>query len=156
LAVPLAYAAYLGFGPQPAIDPGSLPRSSFSWNEDQLEVGFAHWDSVYPGREVPRGSEVRELPAGAPLAAFSAGGALEREIERFMNEQRVAGLIVLHEGAVRLERYGLGHSGAGRWTSQSVAKSLTSTLVGAAVKDGFIASIDDPVTTYIPGLRGST
>ncbi len=155
LAVPLGVAAYIGFGPQPSIDPASLPRSSFTWNEDQIEIGFAHWDSVYPGREVARGAVVRELPAGAPLAAFAAGGALERELERFMNEQKVAGLIVLHEGAVRLERYGLGHSGAGRWTSQSVAKSVTSTLVGAAIKDGFITSIDDPVATYIPGLRGS-
>jgi CubicO group peptidase (beta-lactamase class C family) len=36
-----------------------------------------------------------------------------------------------------------------------VAKSVTSTLVGAAVKDGFIKSLDDPVTTYIADLRGS-
>jgi CubicO group peptidase (beta-lactamase class C family) len=154
-AVPLGVAVYVGFGPQPSIDPASLPRSSFTWNEDQLRVGFAHWDSVFPGREVPRGPQVRELPPGAPLAAFSAGGGLELELERFMSEQEVAGLIVLHEGTVRLERYGLGHSDAGRWTSQSVAKSVTSTLVGAAVKDGFIASIDDPVTQYVPGLHGS-
>ena len=70
-------------------------------------------------------------------------------------DQKVAGLIVLQNGSVRLERYALGHSAAGRWTSQSVAKSITSTLVGAAVKDGFIASIDDPVTKYIPTLGGS-
>ncbi|MBK6795986.1 MAG: beta-lactamase family protein [Acidobacteria bacterium] len=43
----------------------------------------------------------------------------------------------------------------GRWISQSVAKSVTSTLVGVAMKDGFIASLDDPVTKYIPGLRDS-
>lgn len=154
-AVPLGVAVYVGFGPQPSIDPALLPRSSFTWNEDQLVVGFAHWDSVFPGREVPRGTDVRELPPGAPIDAFSASGASEQELERFMSEQKVAGLIVLHEGTVRLERYGLGHSIAGRWTSQSVAKSVTSTLVGAAVKDGFIASIDDPVVTYVPGLRGS-
>jgi CubicO group peptidase (beta-lactamase class C family) len=155
LAVPLGFAAYLGFGPQPSIDPASLPRSSFTWNEEQLRVGFAYWDSVFPGREVPRGAEVRALPLGPPLRAFSAGGALEKELERFIAEQEVAGLIVLHEGEIRLERYGLGHSESGRWTSQSVAKSVTSTLVGAAVEDGSITSIDDPVTKYVPGLRGS-
>ena len=36
-----------------------------------------------------------------------------------------------------------------------MAKSVTSTLVGAAVKDGYIKSLDDKVTRYIPGLRGS-
>ncbi|MCP3963896.1 MAG: serine hydrolase [bacterium] len=136
-------------------DPRSLPRSSFRWNEAQLEVGFANWDVVYPGRKVARGPEVSGLPAGAPLASFSAGGRWEQELDRFMADQKVAGLIVLHEGRVRLERYGLGYGVTGRWVSQSVAKSVTSTLVGAAVKDGFISSLDDPVTRYIPGLRGS-
>ena len=42
-----------------------------------------------------------------------------------------------------------------RWTSFSVAKSFTSTLVGAALRDGFIKSLDDKVSTYIPDLKGS-
>jgi CubicO group peptidase (beta-lactamase class C family) len=72
-----------------------------------------------------------------------------------MADQRLAGLIVIQDGRVRLERYGLGFSGAGRWTSFSVAKSFTSTLVGAAIQDGHIASLSDPVTRYIPELEGS-
>jgi CubicO group peptidase (beta-lactamase class C family) len=56
---------------------------------------------------------------------------------------------------VRYEAYGLGLRPEDRWTSFSVAKSFTSTLLGAAVKDGHIASLDDPVTKYIPGLAGS-
>lgn len=137
------------------LDPKSLPRSSFSWNEAELEVGLAHWDKVFPVRQVPRGTEVHPLPNGQPLAAFSSGGAQEEELERFIVEQKVSGLIVLHDGEIRLQRYALGHSDTGRWTSESVAKSVTSTLVGAAIKDGYIESIDDAVTTYIPGLRGS-
>src|SRR3546814_2634731 len=49
----------------------------------------------------------------------------------------------------------LGYGPEGRWTSFSVAKSFTSTLVGAAVKDGYIKSLDDKVSAYIPGLKGS-
>jgi len=56
---------------------------------------------------------------------------------------------------VRYEAYGLGLRPQDRWTSFSVDKSFTSTLLGAAVKDGFIKSLDDPVTQYIPGLKGS-
>jgi CubicO group peptidase (beta-lactamase class C family) len=67
----------------------------------------------------------------------------------------VAGLLVLHDGRIRLERYALGYDSTKRWTSQSVSKSITSTLVGAALKDGYIKSLDDPVTRYIAGLRGS-
>lgn len=63
--------------------------------------------------------------------------------------------MILQGGQLRLERYGLDFSAQGRWTSFSVAKSFTSTLVGAAIKDGAIKSLEDKVSTYIPDLRGS-
>jgi CubicO group peptidase (beta-lactamase class C family) len=72
-----------------------------------------------------------------------------------MAETKTAGIMVLEDGKVRFEAYGLGLTPEDRWTSFSVAKSFTSTLLGAAVKDGHIASLDDPVTRYIPGLAGS-
>jgi CubicO group peptidase (beta-lactamase class C family) len=56
---------------------------------------------------------------------------------------------------VRFERYGLDFDASGRWTSFSVAKSVTSTLVGAAVKDGHIKSMDDKVSDYISEMKGS-
>ena len=63
---------------------------------------------------------------------------------------------MLHDGKLRLERYGLGFDAAGRWTSFSVAKSLTSTLVGAALRDGHIRSMDDKVSDYLPQMKGSS
>jgi CubicO group peptidase (beta-lactamase class C family) len=72
-----------------------------------------------------------------------------------MASQRTAALLVVHDGKVRLERYGLEFDASGRWTSFSVAKSLTSTLVGAAIRDGHIRDIDDKVAAYIPALAGS-
>lgn len=137
-------------------DPATLRRSSFTWSQAEREFGFAHWDAVYSGRLVPAGAQVRRLPSGAPLASLRPGTVGAQALDRFIEDEKVAGLIVVQNGAVRLERYALGHSATGRWTSQSVAKSVTSTLVGAAVKDGFIASIDDPVTKYIVALQGSS
>jgi CubicO group peptidase (beta-lactamase class C family)/peptidoglycan/xylan/chitin deacetylase (PgdA/CDA1 family) len=136
-------------------DPATLRRSSFTWTQAEIEFGFGHWDAVFPTRPVPRGTRVRPLPAGKPLAALLPGTPGGEELERFIANEKVAGLVVLQDGAVRLERYALGHSASGRWTSQSVAKSVTSTLVGVAIKDGFITSLDDPVTKYVVGLRGS-
>jgi len=54
-----------------------------------------------------------------------------------------------------VERYGLDYGPDGRWTSFSVAKSFTSTLVGAALKDGHIKSMDDKVSDYITSMKGS-
>ena len=61
----------------------------------------------------------------------------------------------MHDGALRLERYGLGFDAGGRWTTFSVAKSITSTLVGAAIRDGHIRSMDDKVSDYIADMKGS-
>jgi CubicO group peptidase (beta-lactamase class C family) len=72
-----------------------------------------------------------------------------------MKAYRVSGVLVLKDGKIVLEKYGLGRKPTDRWTSFSVAKSLTSTLVGAAIQDGKIKSINDPVTAYIPELKGS-
>ena len=77
------------------------------------------------------------------------------DVDDYMKEQRTAALVIVHEGKVRFEKYGLDFSPGKRWTSFSVAKSFTSTLVGAAIKDGYIKSIDDNVSDYSPDLRGS-
>ncbi len=106
-------------------------------------------------REVPGGTKVHQLPQGLPIAAFSPGGEKEKALEDFIREQKVAGFLILQDGKVRLERYALGHSESNLWPSLSVAKSVTSTLVGIAVKDGYIKSVNDYVTDYLPDLKGS-
>ncbi|RMJ20470.1 hypothetical protein PHISP_08660, partial [Aspergillus sp. HF37] len=72
-----------------------------------------------------------------------------------MDSEKTAGLLVLQDGKIRLERYGLGFGPEGRWTSFSVAKSITSTLVGAAIQDGHIESLDTPIVRYLPELADS-
>ncbi len=121
------------------------------WDDAQRDAGFRMLDGLpwlVDSRTIARGTSVHPLPAGQPLA-------LDVELDRYFAQQRVAGLVVLVDGQVVLERYGLGFGPEGRWTSFSVAKSLTSTLVGAALQDGSIRSLDDKVSTYVPDLVGS-
>ncbi len=125
------------------------------WNQAQREAYFPHMERRFRVHTIARGAHVHPLPPGRPLQlSIPFDGSLQT-LDRFMSAQKTAGLMVLQDGRVRLERYGLGYGPAARWTSFSVAKSMTSTLVGAAVKDGYIRSLDDPVTRYISALRGS-
>lgn len=119
------------------------------WNQAQRFERFRAMETLFPGHKVTAGGTVRALPAGAPL------GISDADVETYMQANNVSGLIVLQDGKVRLEKYAFGYGPEGRWTSFSVAKSFTSTLVGAAVRDGYIKSLDDPVTRYIPELAGS-
>ncbi len=74
----------------------------------------------------------------------------------YFTKQRVAGLLVIKDGRIVYERYGLGNDETTRWVSFSVAKSVVSMLFGAAVKDGYIKSVDESVTDYLPRLKGSS
>ena len=135
-------------------EPASRAAVVLTWNQTQREAGFAGMDTLFLTRTVRAGGRPRPLPDGKPLA-FAPGGARADEFDRFVTGQKVAGVLVLHDGAVRLERYALTGGRGVRWHSFSIAKSITSTLVGAAMKDGAIKSLDDPVTRYIADLRGS-
>ena len=142
--------------PPSGVDLDSIrARPGVAWTQAEREFVFAHWDQAFPARVIGRGPQARPLPPGAPLPTFGPGGEGARELQRSIDEYQLAGIVVLHEGKVRLERYALGHSAAGRWISFSVAKSLTSTLLGAAIRDGAVGGLDDRVTRYIPELRGS-
>ncbi|MEA1619448.1 serine hydrolase domain-containing protein [Erythrobacter sp. T5W1-R] len=120
------------------------------WSDAQRAERFRAMEQWFAGHEVAPPSAARPLPKGTPLSP-----ALQAEISALMKATGTAGVMVLVDGKVVHEEYGLGMSPTDRWTSFSVAKSFTATLLGAAVKDGFIKSLDDQVTRYIPGLAGS-
>ncbi|MBT8492234.1 MAG: beta-lactamase family protein [Deltaproteobacteria bacterium] len=73
----------------------------------------------------------------------------------FLARPSQIGFIVVKDGTVLLERYAKGNTRASRWVSFSVSKSVTSMLIGAAIQDGFIKSVDEPVTRYLSRLRGT-
>ncbi len=121
------------------------------WSQRQRDAAFRALDRLpflAKARAIPAGTSARPLPPGKPLA-------LPLDVDAYMGGQRSAGLVILQGGQLRLERYGLGFDAQGRWTSFSVAKSMTSTLVGAALRDGAIRSMDDKVTDYLPAMKGS-
>ncbi|NRA31395.1 MAG: beta-lactamase family protein, partial [Parvularculaceae bacterium] len=121
------------------------------WSQEQRDTGFRMLDRV------PFLVEARDIKAGRKTKTLANGTDLDIEeaLDTYFEAGRASAVVVLQNGEVRAERYGLGFKAKGRWTSFSVAKSLTSTLVGAAIKDGHIQSLDAPVTDYIEGLKGS-
>lgn len=125
-------------------------RDVLSWKQSQRDAAFRAMDRL---PILARAARVSPSPTPLPLPE---GAPLEIPgIDAYMADQRTAGLVIIQDGKVRFERYGLDFDATGRWTSFSVAKSFTSTLVGAAIQDGAIRSLDDTVSRYIPDLRGS-
>jgi len=143
---------------QTAVAPAKYPdpQKLVFWNPREKLLGFPNMEKIFSGNIVKRGTNVYPLPhAERELAVVYQYKGEAWDTARFMEANAVAGLLIIHNGKVLLERYRLGFDGDKRWTSFSVAKSFTSTLVGAAVADGYIKSIDDPVTDYLPTLKGT-
>ncbi len=121
-----------------------------TWSQTQRDAAFRAMDRVpflVRSRDIPASTHPLALPTGKPLEIPG--------IDAYLASQHAAGIVIVHDGKIRFERYGLGFDATGRWSSFSVAKSFTSTLVGAAIRDGSIKSLDDKVSQYVPDLRGS-
>lgn len=118
---------------------------------------FRNIDRLFPTRTVRHASTPMPLPpASTPLRAVSfSDGAKRYGLDDYLELNRVAGLLVLRDGRIELEKYRLGNSERTRWMSMSIAKSITSTLVGAALRQGYVRSLTDSITQYVPSLRGS-
>ena len=103
------------------------------------------------------GSTVYPLPLSEhPLTSLSfSSQGVNYDLFDYISLNRISGLLAIKDGHIVYETYQLGNDDRSRWMSMSVVKSMTATLVGAAIKDGLIKSIDDPVTDYVSELKGS-
>lgn len=147
----------------PYIDPeddrkhfGDPDRILF-WTAEQKVAGFRNQDLLAPVRTVPRGSHVFRLPSELQdlgSTRFEHQG-LQLTINDYFRDYNTAGLLVIKDGVIHYERYGLGNTEHTCWLSWSVTKSVTSMLLGAAIADGYIESVDEKVTDYLPRLKGS-
>jgi CubicO group peptidase (beta-lactamase class C family) len=155
LAVALTCGAEAAHSQQPV--PGNIRRVLDGKMLPKEEVAtFERSETLYPVKVVGRGRFIRALPVAERRlenVSFQLGDK-QYDLFDYLAVNRIAGLLILKDGKVVLEDYELGAEPATRWASFSIAKSVTSTLIGAAIQDGFIASLDDRVTQYVPALRG--
>lgn len=152
MAASLLLASSLLSSPATAQDVVDLPKDMnvLFWSQDVRDEAFQNMEKV-------PGVIANVIKAGGASSALAVGDPIDLglDADAYMTSQRNAGLLIMVDGKIRFEKYALGFDKDKRWTSFSVAKSFTSTLVGAAIKDGAIRSLDDGVTHYIPALAGS-
>ena len=134
---------------------GSAAPSLLRLTPEQQQILLPAVETAYRVNAIKRGDRVRPLPlAASQIDPSRVLDGTTWSVDSYMRAHRVSGLLVLKDGEILLERYGLGRGPTDRWISYSVAKSVTSTLVGAAVQDGKL-SIDAPITRYLPELKGT-
>lgn len=118
---------------------------------------YRNIDRLFPSRVIEAGDSPRELSASEASIdglTFEVDGE-QYDIYDYLALNNVTGLVVLKDGEVVYETYQRGNDRDTRWMSMSIAKSISSTLAGMAIKDGLIDGLDAQVVDYVPALKGS-
>jgi CubicO group peptidase (beta-lactamase class C family) len=121
-----------------------------------LVGSHSHLDQVFEGRPVrkaPQPSALTRAPSLPPLRYTFQEQSLT--LDDYLARHPATGLIVAKGDAILVERYQYGRHDRHRFTSWSMAKTVTAMLIGIAIAEGRIRSVDDPAATYVPGLAGT-
>jgi len=129
----------------------------FTLFADGTKVGnFTHMESIFWPREIGASLSPRPLLVAArELEATYPYGGTDRPLADLLERQRITGLLILKGDTVVFERYQYGRRPSDRFASFSMAKTVTALLVGIALREGAIHSLDDPASTYAPSLSGT-
>ena len=158
VSTPVNADAYRAPTIDPAEDAGYLEyidgERVLFWPADAKVVGFRNMQALVPVRRIeaaPRPLLLPENPKdlGAIPIELPEGATT---LDGYFDEYDTAGMLVIHDGEIVYERYGLGNTADSRWVSFSVAKSVVAMLIGAAIQDGYIRSVDEKVSAYLPRL----
>jgi CubicO group peptidase (beta-lactamase class C family) len=129
------------------------------FHDDYRAANFRTMHELFPAREVPAGGAAWELPGASggpvPLPETYRFNGEERSLAAFLEDSETTGLLVLRDGVVTHESYYQGNDAASPAQSFSMAKSVVSALVGIAIEEGYIRSVRDSISDYVPELQGS-
>ena len=131
-----------------------LPSEQFSWTSAEKIVAHRNMHLMFPSDRVPASSTPRVLERGARMGEISYvydGG--QHDLESYFSRTQATALLVAVDGRIVLEEYRHGNNERTLGASRSVAKSFTSTLMGIAIREGHITSLDDKVAAYVPELQ---
>jgi CubicO group peptidase (beta-lactamase class C family) len=126
-------------------------------NETRCLVGLVSgFDEVFPGRKVARGEQARALKRAAaePAIRYRFQGQ-DSALDDYLSRNRTTGLLILKDDTIIAERYQYDRRPEHRMASYSMAKTIVAMLVGIALSDGTIQSLDDRADKYVSELSGT-
>ena len=106
------------------------------------------FDFQQPSADIQR----RFTPAFNTLTYVQNGNNIEQSFDEFLNQNDTVAFLVIKDDVLLYEGYFNGYDHDSTVTSFSIAKSFVSALVGIAISEEYIDSVEDPITAYVPEL----
>jgi CubicO group peptidase (beta-lactamase class C family) len=127
-----------------------------SSQQQNLVGSLSHFDELYQNRVVAKPATPWSFRREnkLPEVRYSYQGG-RFDLSDYLDRNPVTGLLIARDDMILFERYQYARTDAHRFTSQSMAKTITAMLIGIAVGEGKIRSIDDKAEVYVPSLVGS-
>jgi CubicO group peptidase (beta-lactamase class C family) len=126
------------------------------YDEDKIANNFLTMYESFNSTVIPASTEPLAFPEEPkPLPNTFKYDNQSMSLSGFISDSETTGLLVLKDGVIVYENYWLGHAKGKPHISFSVAKSFVSALMGIAIEEGFVTSIEEAVTDYVPELVGS-
>ena len=123
--------------------------------EPKYRVGaFSHFDELFPTRSIKRADAPWAFKRAASDIRYSYRGNRSSP-EDYLSRNPVTGLLIVRDDRILFEHYQYARTNRDRLISQSMVKSIMGILIGIAVSEGAVKSVDNTVETYVPGFRGS-
>jgi CubicO group peptidase (beta-lactamase class C family) len=120
--------------------------------QPKYRVGaFSHYAELFPTRLIKRATTPWQFKR-APAAMTDP---FQARVNDYLSRQPVTGLLIAKDDQILFEHYQYGRTDRDLLLSQSMVKSITGLLIGMAIGDGAIKSVDDTAQTYVPGLKGT-
>ena len=121
------------------------------WELHERVAAFTHIDAIYPTRLVKRAA----APWMYKRAPMAMSDPFRDRVTGYLARNPVTGLLIARDDQILFEQYQYGRTDRDRFVSQSMVKSITGLLIGIAIADGAIKSVDDVPEKYVPGFKGS-
>ena len=131
--------------------------SSSTFDQISFLVGsYSPLDRLFEGRPIRRATVPSRLERASvePAIRYEYEGR-SLTLDDYLARNPATGLLVAHQDTILVERYQYSRHERHRLTSWSMAKTITAMLIGVAIAEGHIRSVDDAAETYVPGLVGT-
>jgi CubicO group peptidase (beta-lactamase class C family) len=133
----------------------SLPIQPGNPYQPKYRVGaFSHFDEIYPTRRIKRAATPWMFKRSQAEFSYSYRGN-RSSLTEYLSRNPVTGLLIAKDDEILFEHYQYGRTDRDRLISQSMAKSITGMLIGVAIWEGAIKSVDDMPEAYVAGFKGT-
>jgi CubicO group peptidase (beta-lactamase class C family) len=129
-------------------------RTTF-YDVERIVGSHSHLDEIFPGRVVHKAPPPSRLVRVTEPSITWQFQGVDLTLDDYLGRNPTTGLLIARGDRILVERYQYGRTDRDRFTSWSMAKTVTAMLVGIAIAEGHIRSVDDLASAYVPELAGT-